>query len=70
MDAVFIQVKETIKAQKELIGKGIERVKRDEEMDEEEKNSLHNLYLEDYKYLMKSIQDLTQSIREGWRRGM
>ena len=65
LDAVYIQAKETIKAQKELIGQDIERMKGDEEMNEKEKKSLHNLYLDDYKCLMKSIQDLTQSIEKG-----
>ena len=67
LDGVYIQAKEAIKAQKELISQDIERVKRDEEMDDEEKNSLHNLYLDDYKCLMKSIQVLTQSIKKGKR---
>ena len=65
LDAVYIQVKETIKAQKDCIAQDIERVKRDEEMDEWEKKSYHDVYLEDYKSLMKSIQELTESIERG-----
>ena len=65
LDAVYIQVKETIKAQKDCIAQDIERVKRDEEMDEGEKKWCHNVYLEDYKSLMKSIQEVTKSIKRG-----
>ena len=65
LDAVYIQAKEIIKAQKEMITNSIERIKRDEEIDEEERKSCLDLYIEDCKWLMKSIQDITKSMERG-----
>ena len=64
LDAAYIKCKETIKAQKQLIALDIEMVKEDEEMYEEGKKMILNLYLKYYDYLMKGIQDITESMKK------